>query len=132
MATPARGSTPPGRYGTPSRARRVALIAAASALAAAFLGWLAWAALHQAREGVSAQIVGFTVVSPHAVRVTLEVDSGDDADVVCTVEARAADHGLVGTRDVTVPVDDGGSARYETVIRTDREATTAAVTGCRR
>jgi hypothetical protein len=132
MATPARGPTPHDRYGTPSRARRATLIGVVSLVAAAFLAWLAWAALHQAGEGVSGQLTGFTVQSPHAVQVTIEVQGAGGDAVVCTVEARAADHGLVGSQDITIPAEESGSQPYETTLRTDREATTASVTGCRR
>jgi hypothetical protein len=132
MASTARASTPPGRYGTPSRGRRLALIAAVVLIVAAFLAWLAWAAWHQASTSVTGDITAFSVVSPHAVRVTIDVSRPSGEAVVCTVEARAEDHGLVATQDVTIPAGDSGSVSLETTIRTDRSATSATVTGCRR
>jgi hypothetical protein len=132
MSSQARGSAPQDRYGAPSRARDVALRVLVVAVAAAFLGWLTWAALHQASQSVTGRVSGFTVISQHAVRVTLLVDGSGGDSVVCTVEARAADHGLVGSQDVTVPAGESGSVPFEATIRTDREATTADVTGCRR
>jgi uncharacterized membrane protein len=110
----------------------VTLVSLVAALAVAFLAWLAWAALHQAGQSVTGRLTGFTVLSPHAVRVTLVVDRSSGQSVVCTVEARAADHGLVGSQDVTVPAGESGSVPFEATLRTDREATTADVTGCRR
>ena len=125
MATGARIPTPPGRYGTPSRSRRVALIAAVGAVVVLFLGWLVWAAWHHANTTVSGDITSFSVVSPHEIAVTISVQRATGALVVCTVEARASDHELVAAQDVTVPAGQSGSVQVDATIRTDREATSA-------
>jgi hypothetical protein len=132
MATGARIPTPPGRYGTPSRGRRLALTSAVVAVVALFLAWLGWAAWHHASTSVSGDITSFSVVSSHQIDVTIEVQRPTGDRVVCTVEARASDHGLVAEQDVAIPAGQSGSVQVDTTIRTDREATTAAVTGCRR
>jgi hypothetical protein len=132
MATGARIPTPPGRYGAPSRGRRLALTCAIVAVAALFLGWLGWAAWHHASTNVTGDVTSFTVVSPHEIKVTIDVDRATGDRVVCTVEARASDHGLVATQDIDIPAGQSGSVQVEATIRTDREATTAAVTVCRR
>jgi hypothetical protein len=131
MATGARIPTPPGRYGSPSRGRRLALITAIVAVAALFLAWLGWAAWHQARTSVTGDITSFKVVSPHQIEVTLDVQRPNGDRVVCTVEARASDHQLVAAQDVAVAAGESGSVQVDVAIRTEREATAAAVTGCR-
>jgi hypothetical protein len=131
MATGARIPTPPGRYGTPSRGRRAALIAAVASVAVLLLAWLIWAALHDARTSVTGDVTSFSVVSAHEIAVTITVRRPDGNLVVCTVEARASDHGLVAAQDVTVPAGQSGSVQVDADIRTDREATSADVTACR-
>jgi hypothetical protein len=98
------------------------------ALAAAWLGWAAW---HQARTAVSGDITSFRVVSPHEIEVTIDVHRPTGDRVICTVEARASDHELVAAQDVTIDAGDSGSVQVDTTIRTDREATSATVSGCR-
>jgi hypothetical protein len=132
MATGARIPTPPGRYGTAPRGRRFALIAASIVVSAAFLAWLVWAAWHHASTSVSGQVTAFSVVSQHEIAVTINVQRSTGDLVVCTVEARASDHELVAAQDVTIPAGSSGSTQVKATIRTDREATTADVTGCRR
>jgi hypothetical protein len=107
------------------------LIAAVAAVAVAFLAWLLWAALHNARTSVTGAITSFSVVSAHEISVTITVQRPDGDLVVCTVEARASDHGLVAAEDVTVPAGSSGSVQVSADIRTDREATSADVAGCR-
>jgi hypothetical protein len=131
MATGARIPTPPGRYGTPSRGRRLALIAAVVAVAVSFLAWLGWAAWHHARTSVSGDVTSFSVVSPHEIEVTISVERASGDLVVCTIEARASDHELVAAQDITVPAGHSGSVEVKATIRTDREATSVDVTGCR-
>jgi uncharacterized cupredoxin-like copper-binding protein len=131
MATGARIPTPPGRYGTPSRGRRLALIAAVVSIVVLFLAWLAWAAWHHARTSVSGDVTSFSVVSSHEIDVTVSVQRPSGDLVVCTVEVRASDHELVAAQDITVPAGQSGSVQVKATIRTDREATSADVTGCR-
>jgi hypothetical protein len=131
MATGARIPTPPGRYGAPSRARRLALITAVVAVVVLSAAWLGWAAWHQARTAISGDITSFRVVSPHEIEVTIDVRRPTGDRVVCTVEARAADHQLVAAQDVTIDAGESGSVQVDATIRTDREATSATVSGCR-
>jgi hypothetical protein len=102
-----------------------------AALVVVFTAWLAWAALHHARTSVSGDVTSFNVVSPHQIEVTITVQRPTGGLVVCTVEARASDHELVATQDITVPAGRSGSVQVETTVRTDREATTADVSDCR-
>jgi hypothetical protein len=130
MATGARIPTPPGRYGAPSRGRRIALIGAVATVVVLFAAWLGWAAWHQAHTAVSGDITSFRVLSPHEIKVTIDVHRPNGDRVVCTVEARASDHELVAAQDVTVDAGDSGSVQVEATIRTVREATSATVSGC--
>jgi hypothetical protein len=131
MASGARIPTPEGRYGAPRRGQRIALAAAIAAIAVLFLAWLVWAAWHHASTSVSGEVTSFSVVSEHEVQVGVSVDRASGDRVVCTVEARASDHGLVATQDLTVPAGSSGSVQVNLTIRTDREATSADVAGCR-
>lgn len=119
------------RYGAPSAAGRRGWLLAVAALAAVFVAWVVWAALHSASPGYGARLQSYDVVSPHEVRVELDAHLAADRSLVCTVTAQAADHSVVGETQVRVPA---GVARDLTVtrsVKTDREATTAVVSDCR-
>ncbi len=118
------------RYGVPSRQGRVATIALLVLLVAAFLVWLLWAALHHASGAAGARVHSYDVVSPHEVRLLLDVHRPQEAVLVCTVTAQAVDHAVVGERVVRVPPGDEGDLTLKVSITTDREATTAVVSGC--
>jgi hypothetical protein len=109
----------------------VALVSAVVAVVVAFLVWLAWAAWHQANTSLDGDVTSFTVLSPHEIAVTISVQRATGDLVVCTIEARASDHGLVATQDLTVPAGRSGSVQVQATIRTEREATSADVAGCR-
>ena len=114
------------RYGTaPGRQRQVVVLLCV-VLAAAFLGWVAWAAWFQATPSVTSELASFKVVGPHEATAVVEVDLDDDAtDAKCRVQAVAADHSVVGELTFT-PVD----GRNEVSVRTEREATSVAKLGC--
>lgn len=128
------GSTPPqsmaDRYGGPSPLRRVTGGVLLVLVVAAFLGWLLWAALHSASSAAGARVQSYDVVSTHEVRAVLDVHRSQDAALVCTVTAQAVDHAVVGEREVRVPPGDEGDLSLTVSITTDREATTAVVSGC--
>jgi hypothetical protein len=118
------------RYGVESDNRRRARQVAAAAVALVLIGWLGWAAWEHSRSGVSGRVVGFDVVSPHEVEVSVSVSRHDGQAVSCEVVAQADDHATVGEGTVTVR---GGTAEHVTVtktIRTERLATTASISGC--
>jgi hypothetical protein len=114
------------RYGTgPGRQRQVVIVLCV-VLAAAFLGWVAWAAWFHATPSVKSELVSFKVVDPHEATAVIEVDLDDDAtDPECRVQAIAPDHSVVGELTF-VPVD----GRNEVSVRTEREATSVAKLGC--
>ncbi len=118
------------RYGAASP-RNQRLVAALSVLLAlALLVWLVWAAWSHATPDVSGELQGYQVVSAHEVTVTLQVRRAGREAVVCTVQAQAVDHTVVGEDAVTVPAGAAGDVTFEATLRTDREATTATVSGC--
>ncbi|MGI8887380.1 MAG: DUF4307 domain-containing protein [Nocardioidaceae bacterium] len=118
------------RYGAPSPVRRVATVAVLGLLVAAFLSWLLWAALHSASTDAGARVRSYDVVSPHEVRMVLDVHRPENAVFVCTVTAQAADHAVVGEREVRVPPGEEADVTLPVSITTDREATTAFVSDC--
>lgn len=117
------------RYGAPSRGRRRGLLAGVAVLAVAFLGWLTWAVLGQSAPAAASGELVFDIESDSQVSASFTVDLRDDAtDVACSLEARAADHSLVGSLTVTPEV--GGPARLSVEIATERRATAVELLGC--
>jgi type 1 fimbria pilin len=114
------------RYGTAGGRQRQVVIAFSVVLAAAFLGWVAWAAWFQANPSVKSEMVSFKVIGPHEATAVVEVKlDGDATDPTCRVQAVAPDHSVVGELTFT-PVD----GRNEVSIRTERKATSVAKIGC--
>jgi hypothetical protein len=119
------------RYGRRPPGRRRLLIIGVGCLTVVALAWLGWAAWAHSNPEVDGGLESFDVVSAHEVRVVITVrrDTGDAVD--CTVQARAADHLLVGDERVTIAAGDSGTVRFVGSISTEREATTVTVTDCR-
>jgi hypothetical protein len=102
-----------------------------AAVALAFLAWLGWAAWDHSHPDVTGQLHGYDVVSPHQVRVVIDITRTDGQHVVCDVLAQAEDHSAVGETQVAVRAGGADTVQVSAVIRTDREATTATVSNCR-
>lgn len=90
------------RYGTANPRRRVLLTVATTLLAAVFLGWLAWAAIHHSDPPIEAELRAFDVIDSHTVQVKLEYRFRDDVEGSCLIRATARDHTIVGERNLTV------------------------------
>ncbi len=118
------------RYGHPSLARGRAGLAVIVFLAVALLGWAVWAALGQTGEQVGGLVESYDVRSPHLVSVTLQITRESTDAVQCTVSAIASDHVEVGRQVVRLPPGDTGTRTVTTVVRTEREATSADVASC--
>lgn len=118
------------RYGVPSPYARIVTVALLTLLAAAFLGWLIWAALDHAASPAQPRVRSYDVVSPHEIRVVLDVRRPENAALVCTVTAQAEDHSVVGEKVVRVPPGEDGELTMRVSVTTDREATTADISGC--
>lgn len=120
------------RYGrTPTPAGRLpAWVPVAVAVGAVGLSWLLWAAWDASRDPVSAQLIGYEVVSPSRVELRVEVYRRGGEAVRCEVYAQAADHGIVGQRRVDLPVGAEGTTVLTTAITTERPAVTGVLRGC--
>lgn len=113
------------RYGRRA-SRRPLAITLTVLLAAAFLGWLAWATWFHATPEVRSEFISFTVHDEHRVTAVVEVDLDDGArDPECVLRVLAEDHSVVGERAFE-PVD----GRNTEEIRTEREATSVTLVGC--
>jgi hypothetical protein len=122
---------PIGRYGERSPRRHAALVVVVGLVAVAFLGWLGWAALHAATPASRSEVLAFTVVNPHQVRVRFEVTAAHGSPVTCSLQAIDASHTTVGISSVVVPAAAQDRREAETVITTRDKAVTAIVAGCR-
>jgi hypothetical protein len=113
------------RYGTDRPGRRTAFVAVAALLAAAFLGWLAWATWFHANPAVESQLSSYRIVDQHEATAEIEVSFDDAADVSCRVRALAEDHTVVG--ELTFTPRDGSNT---VSVRTERVATSVELVGC--
>jgi hypothetical protein len=120
------------RYGAPSPVARHALVTVVVVVAAAFLGWLGWAALDQSDPGVTSELITWDPRGEHAVTARVDVRL-DDEDVVasCLLRATAEDHTVVGELRFEVraaDLEDGTVLQRR--IRTERRATSVEAVGC--
>ena len=120
---------PAGRYGEGSPGARRAVIAASAVLAAAFLGWVLWAALGAASTGVRGEVTGFTVGSDEAITVRVAV-SGTDGPVGCSVEALGRTRKVVGVGDIVLDPSRPGRDEGRVTVRTRDRAVSAVVSRC--
>jgi uncharacterized protein DUF4307 len=118
------------RYGRTSPGRRWAGIVAMAIGVLALLGWVVWAALAQSHNSVGGLVESYDVRSPHEVSVTVQITRTSTDAVHCTITAIATDHTEVGQRVVRLPAGPSGTRTITTVVRTEREATTADVVDC--
>lgn len=119
------------RYGTSTPSRRL-VVAVAAVLAAVFLGWLAWVMLDVEDPEVTSELSGFEVVDGHAATATFTVvRRTPEVAASCLLRAQSADHAVVG--ELNVPVGPGGPEvqKLTETVRTEREATTVEMVGCR-
>jgi hypothetical protein len=129
--TPAAHARPQGRYGEPARRARPRTVAAVVVLAAAFVGWVIWAALGAASPEVRSQLVSFTVLADSRIRVTIEVTADRERPVDCTLQAEDRNHQPVGLGRVTLGPGDQATRTATTVVRTRARPVTAVIVGCR-
>jgi hypothetical protein len=114
------------RYGRPPAWRRPLVITGSVVLAVVFLTWLAWAAFVEATPTVASSLVRWDIVDAHTATAQVEVDlDAKTQDPVCTLQAFAVDHTIVGDKQFT-PVP--GSNQVS--VKTDREATSLTLIGC--
>lgn len=114
------------RYGRNSGRRRPLVVGLVVLVAAAFLGWVAWAALFHGNPDARSGLVGFEIVDDHTVEVTVDVRLKETDEAECLVRAYSVDKSVVGEQPFT-----GLEGRQVATIRTERQATSAEVVGCR-
>jgi hypothetical protein len=110
------------------RAWRVVALAVFVVLAVA---WLAWAGLRTTRTALTWQDLGTQVAGPDVARVSFQVSGAPGRTAVCAVQAVDAHGGVVGWRDVRVPVEPSGRATATAAVRTSRPAAGGGVSACR-
>jgi hypothetical protein len=119
------------RYGRSASGRRRTGIVVIAIVAAALTGWAVWAALGQSGDTVGGLVESYDVRSPHEISVTLQITRTAEGPAQCTVVALASDHAQVGRHVVRLAPATSGTRTITTLVRTEREATTADVTDCR-
>jgi Domain of unknown function (DUF4307) len=139
-STPAAGQTgrPPGRpverpverYGAPRPWSRPLAVTLTATLALVGLGWLLWAGLYHAQPAVSERLRTFQVVGPGAVSATIDIEREPGVAVECLLEAQAADHFVVGERQVRIAAGPQQTLTRTYRIETERPATNAVLDGC--
>jgi hypothetical protein len=120
------------RYGAPRPVRRRLLVAGASIIALAFLGWLAWVVVEHSAPEVTSDVVSFEILDQHTASATFTVARRtSEVEASCLLRAQAADHSIVGELNVTVGPGGDRVQRLTETVRTARMATTVDVVGCR-
>ncbi len=118
------------RYGVTSTRDRRLLTAAVVLICSALLSWLVWAAWTHSTPSATGALRSFDVVSEHEVQVVIDVSRPAETEVQCTVRAHSDDQSIVGEEVVTIPSGGSTTVRFETALRTDRQARTVSVVAC--
>ncbi len=119
-----------GRYGAPSRVRRLGLLALAVTVVVAFLGWLGWAILFHSNPEISSEEIGHDVVDDHTATIQVRIEMDDDLeDPSCSLRAISHDKAVVG--ETTYVPDPARGPVYDIEVRTERRATTVEWLGCK-
>lgn len=119
------------RYGTPSPARRRTVVLASGVIGVLALAWLAWAAWSQGTPDVQSSLRSFDVVDAHTTTADVVVKPrSSEVSASCLVRAFAVDHSVVGELNFKVADENGATVRTVT-MRTEREATSVELIGCR-
>jgi hypothetical protein len=126
----AAGTRPVDRYGAPRPWARPLAVGVAVLLAVVGGGWLLWAALYHATPPVAAQIRAYKVLGDGTVAATIDVEREPGVAVTCLLEAQAADHFVVGERQVRIPAGPRQALTRTYRIETERPATNAVLDGC--
>jgi len=127
VSTPQVPVRPAERYGDGERPLRTLLgRVAVAVLAAAFVGFVVWAAYARATPDVTWRLLAFdTEAAPGQVRVDFSVRADPKLAVECDVAAQNRDHETVGLRSVAVPA--GERSRPVSAVVPVREPAFAAV-----
>ncbi len=121
---------PVERYGAPRPWARPLAIGVTVLLALAGVGWLLWAGLYHSQPDVSARLRAFSVLDDRTVSATIDVEREPGLAATCLLEAQAADHFVVGERQVNIPAGPREALTLTYRIQTERPATNAVLDGC--
>lgn len=116
------------RYGIHRRPRwkLIALI-----IAAAGIGWTAWAGLHHANPEIRSTLISFTPVDQKSISIRYEVIRRTATrEFICTLVARDIDKNIVGEIDDLIPAGESHVTR-QVLIPTRVNPVNAAVQNCR-
>jgi len=96
------------------------------------LGGLGWVRVQYSDHEVTSDIVSFEVVDDHSADATFTVTRRTpDVEASCLLRAQASDHSTVGELNVKVGPGVAQAQTLTETVRTEREATTVDVVGCR-
>lgn len=96
------------------------------------LAWLVWVMMFYGRPLVQSGLVAFDVMGEHRVEATVTVVRKEpDVMASCLLRAFAADHTIVGELNFTVGRSQPEELTLTRTIRTEREATSVSMEGCR-
>jgi Domain of unknown function (DUF4307) len=121
---------PVERYGAPRPWARPLAIGVAVLLALAGGGWLLWAGLYHSQPDVAGRLRAFRVLDERTVSATIDVEREPGVAATCLLEAQAADHFVVGERQVNIPAGPREALTLTYRIQTERPATNAVLDGC--
>ncbi|MGH3471647.1 MAG: DUF4307 domain-containing protein [Nocardioidaceae bacterium] len=120
------------RYGRRRRpVQHAAWLTALVLIVAALLGWLAYTAWFQSQTPAGGQVNSYDVMTPHRVKVTVDLYRTNGSGVACTVQAVASDHTIVGQQVARLAAGPAGQHAVVMIVRTYRDATSASVSNCR-
>ena len=121
------------RYGrTPSSGRRNRTIGivVAAVFAVVLVSWVVWAGLIAPGASLETRDVGHTVVDDHTVIVEFGVTTEPRVEVSCVVEALNESFGVVGWKQVDLPVGDQRDRVFTETLRTSEPAVTGLIYKC--
>jgi uncharacterized protein DUF4307 len=125
---------PTSRYGRQQLSRRTRRWIAVGLTALVVVTGVVIAGIAFARFGsadVKGELVGYRLVDPHTVEVTISVTRDDPArPVVCIVRARSYDGDETGRREVLVPPATAATVQVTTTVESSRPAVIGDVYGC--
>lgn len=121
---------PDDRYGAASRPAGRGLVVAVVLVAAAFLGWVGWAAVSSAGRGARAEVTAFRVLSDRRIAVQVAASAAASGQLSCRLRALDRTHDVVGVAGVVLDGDSPAGREARVIVRTRARAVTATVSTC--
>jgi hypothetical protein len=117
------------RYGRTSKTSRGKVIALASVLFAAFIGWSIWVSFFSP-QSAKPTVQGYEVVDESSTIVRFRVVKPAESTAVCAVEVLSKSYGVVGYREVVVGPEISSDALLEATVNTTSLGVTGLVEKC--